>query len=219
MKNARIVDHATKSGKPAMISFSVEILAILLSSDCELIIKNYLFKLDFSEETLMAINLDNSQKQKFSFEDDVLEILFSDDPLLQASLKSMPMACSGREKNIDWEAGSDIHMKYNRAGIYYWLTGELNCGNNQQIAAMTVHKETCCYKPTDGITYSAEASDESGYAGQKARITVYQGMRRLNSFYFLAYYDLYDLHHNIIASTYIDLGCFCNTCECVENWN
>ncbi|MFW5879756.1 MAG: hypothetical protein ACOCUV_02920 [bacterium] len=190
------------------------ILASLLNSDCKLLIKNYLFKLDFNEETVMAYNLDISQKKIFSFEDDVLEILFSDDPFLRDGLKSMPMACGGREKNVIW-ADCDIKMKYYRAGVYYWLTGSISTDRNDRILIMTVDGSTCCYKSTNDIFKTATADDEDF---SKAKITVYEGMRRLNSFYFKADYDVYDRNRDPIDSKWVDLGCFCDNCGCVEGW-
>jgi len=92
---------------------------LLLSTDSKIKIGNYIFTVNFENETVEAVNNSEKSKNTFTFEDDIILMLYGG----ESPDKSY---CGGQSVSKYIRNSYECRIKYYKAGIYNSLYTQLN---------------------------------------------------------------------------------------------
>ncbi len=144
-------------------------LALILSPNAQIKIGTYVFTLNFEYEYVKAENSVNKDLETFSFDDDVLPILY------EGAVREKSQYCTGKREN-KYIQTHEAWIRYYRTGIYYSLYAQVNGSESYKNYIST--NENYSWenkKQSDSGTFST-----SGYGS--LHYSIYKKARRLKSY-------------------------------------
>jgi len=161
-----------------------DVITSLLNKKGEIQIEDKLLRLNFEtnrvEEIVYTANNKLEVIDSYSFDDDVLSVLFKN----KEPESDKSKYCSGNTKTtyMNTICGRvDCKVKYLRLGIYYTLYAKISKQNSSavKIGLTTIYYNQTKYQNKSGCW--SFSSSKSGY-GNSYKITAYSGVKRLKAY-------------------------------------
>ncbi len=154
-------------------------LALILNPDAKIKIGDYVFTLDFKYKFVKAENTKNKDLETFSFDEDVIPILFNG----EVTEKSQYCSSSSITKYI--KNSYKCRIKYYKAGIYNSLYTQLNGSDSYKNKIIS----------NENVTWENKKESYSGTInisnnGGTLYYSIYKKTRRLTAYYANLYFSV-----------------------------